>query len=185
MPPVADPPGPTGAPALEAAFGLVRAVPDFPEPGVLFRDLTPVIASPTAFRAVVDALAASVPADAEVVVAVEARGFLFGAALAAVRGLGVVPVRKPGKLPEVAATASYALEYGTATLELPAGVLAPGTRTVVVDDVLATGGTVEAACSLVEGAGADVLGITVVMEIGALGGRDRLAGRNLRTLLVV
>ncbi|GAA3041871.1 adenine phosphoribosyltransferase [Actinokineospora globicatena] len=174
----------TLAGALDRALGLVREVTDFPEPGVLFRDLTPVLADRDAFRAVVDALAATVPPDVDAVVALEARGFLFGAALAAVHGHGVVPIRKPGKLPAVADRVTYDLEYGTATLELPADAVRPGQRVVVVDDVLATGGTLAAAAGLLTRAGAEVVGAAVVLEIAALGGRAR-AGLPVRALRVV
>ncbi|MGQ0837456.1 adenine phosphoribosyltransferase [Actinokineospora sp.] len=170
---------------LDRALGLVREVADFPEPGVLFRDLSPMLADRDAFRAVTDALAAAVPDGVRTLVAVEARGFLFGAAMAAAHGYGVVLVRKPGKLPAVADRITYDLEYGTATLELPADVVVPGERVVVVDDVLATGGTVAAACGLVERAGAEVAAVAVVVEIAALGGRGRLAGHTVRSLLVV
>jgi adenine phosphoribosyltransferase len=170
---------------LENALALVREVPDFPDQGVLFRDLTPLLADGEAFRAVVEALGQDIPADVTTVVALEARGFLFGAALAALRGYGVVPVRKPGKLPAVADRVTYSLEYGTATFELPEGALRAGERVVVVDDVLATGGTAEAAIGLVERAGAKVAQVSVVLEIGALGGRERLGAVNLRSLLSV
>jgi adenine phosphoribosyltransferase len=170
---------------LDSAFALVREVADFPEPGVLFRDLNPLLADPDAFRAVTDALADGIPDGVGTVVALEARGFLFGAALAATRGYGVIPVRKPGKLPTVADQVTYRLEYGTATFELPAGVLQPDARVVIIDDVLATGGTIEAAAELVRRAGATVAAVAVVIEIAALGGRERLAEHNLRSLLVV
>jgi adenine phosphoribosyltransferase len=169
---------------LDAALALIRRVPDFPEPGVVFQDITPVLGTPPAFRAVVDAMAATV-ADADVVVAVDARGFFFGTAVAYSLGLGLVPVRKAGKLPAVGGKAAYTLEYGTAELEIPAGVVAPGQRVAVIDDVLATGGTAAAACDLVEQVHGEVVGITVLLEIGALGGRNRLAGRKLDTLLTV
>ncbi|GAA2985643.1 adenine phosphoribosyltransferase [Actinokineospora diospyrosa] len=169
---------------LNRALGLIREVDDFPEPGVLFRDLTPLLADPAAFRAVVGGLAAAVPPGVDTVVALEARGFLFGAGLAAVRGLGVVPIRKPGKLPAVADRVTYDLEYGTATFELPVDVLAAGQRVVVVDDVLATGGTLAAAAGLIARAGAAVVGAVVVLEIAALGGRDR-AGVPVRALHTV
>jgi adenine phosphoribosyltransferase len=123
--------------------------------------------------------------DVDVLVAVDARGFFFGAAVAYSRDLGVVPVRKSGKLPMVGGHASYSLEYGNAELEIPADVIEPGQRVAVIDDVLATGGTAAAACELVELAQAEVAGITVLMEIGALGGRQRLAGRKVHTLLTV
>jgi len=167
---------------LDEALALVRTVPDFPEPGVRFRDLNPLFAAPEAFRAVIDAMAARLPAGIDYVAAVEARGFLLGGALALVGGYGLVPIRKPGKLPVVADRVDYALEYGTATLELPGGVLPAGATVAVVDDVLATGGTVEAVCQLVERAGATVAVVSVVLELPALGGRDRLPGREIQAL---
>ena len=170
---------------LDDALALVRTVPDFPSEGVLFRDLNPLFASADAFRAVIDAMAAQLPADVDVLAAVEARGFLLGGALSMVSGLGLVPIRKPGKLPVVADRVDYALEYGNATLELPGGVLAEGARVAVVDDVLATGGTVEGVCQLVERAGATVSMVTVVLELAALGGVDRLAGRKIQALQTI
>ncbi|QFZ24160.1 adenine phosphoribosyltransferase [Saccharothrix syringae] len=163
----------------------MREVPDFPRPGVVFRDLTPVLADPDALRAVVDALQDKIDPDTQVVAAVESRGFLLGAALGYGWRYGVVPLRKPGKLPAVSHRVSYALEYGEATLELPEGAVQPGQRVVVVDDVLATGGTAAAACSLVEAAGGVVTGVSVVLEIPALGGRELLAGRDVSALLAV
>ena len=163
---------------------LVREVRDFPQPGVLFRDLAPVFADAIAFPAVVDALIAAAQ-QVDVVVGIEARGFLLGAAAAYAMGVGVVGVRKPGKLPVVSDRESYALEYGVAALELAHGVLRPGQRALVVDDVLATGGTVAATCALVERAGATIGGIAVLLELGLLGGRDRLVGRSLHALLTV
>jgi adenine phosphoribosyltransferase len=163
---------------------LVREVPDFPQPGVLYRDVAPVFADALAFRAAVDALIASVR-QIDVVVGVEARGFLLGAAAAYAMGVGMVGVRKPGKLPVVSDREGYTLEYGVASLELAEGVLRPGQHALVVDDVLATGGTVAATCALVERAGATVGGIAVLLELASLRGRDRLAGRSLRALLTV
>jgi adenine phosphoribosyltransferase len=163
---------------------LLRTVPDFPEPGILFWDLTTVLAEAAGLAATTRLLggsAASSPVD--VVVGIEARGFLLGAAVAQALGLGIVPVRKQGKLPAVAASRSYDLEYGSATLELPAGVLAPGTRALLVDDVLATGGTARAACELVEECGATVASLAVVLELPELGGRNRLGGRPLHAVL--
>lgn len=163
---------------------LIREVPNFPQPGVLFRDLAPVFADATAFPAVVDALIA--PAQqVDVVIGIEARGFLLGAAAAYALGVGVVGVRKPGKLPVVCDREGYALEYGEASLELADGVLRPGQRALVVDDVLATGGTAAATCALVERAGITVSGIAMLLEIASLAGRDRLAGRSLHVLLSV
>jgi adenine phosphoribosyltransferase len=158
---------------LAGVSSLVRPVPDFPVPGVVFRDITPVLADGEAFTAVAVALAALV-GEADVVVGIEARGFLLGAAAALTAGTGIVPIRKAGKLPRVAASRSYALEYGTATLELPADALAPGARVFVVDDVLATGGTAAAACDLVGAVGAEVVGFGALIELADLGGRARL-----------
>lgn len=163
---------------------LVREIPDFPEPGVLFRDLGPAFADAAAFRALVDGLVA--PArNIDAVVGVEARGFLLAAAAGYALGSGVVGVRKPGKLPVVADREAYSLEYGTASLELADGSLRSGQRVWIVDDVLATGGTVAATCALVERAGATVGGIAVVLEIGPLGGRERLADHSVHALLTV
>jgi adenine phosphoribosyltransferase len=169
------------AEALRRAEALIREVPDFPQQGVRFRDITPMLADGPAFAAVIEALAEPA-ANADVVVGVEARGFLLGAAVALAAGCGVVPVRKAGKLPLVAASRDYVLEYGTATLELPEGTVIAGTRTYVIDDVLATGGTLAASCELVEQAGATVTGIGVLLELAALGGRGRLTGRTVHTL---
>ncbi|MFL6120602.1 adenine phosphoribosyltransferase [Actinophytocola sp.] len=170
---------------LEDALALVRTVPDFPAPGVLFRDLNPLFASEPALRAVIDAMAAQLPADVDTIAAIEARGFLLGGALAVVSGRGLVAIRKPGKLPVVADRVDYALEYGTATLELPGGVVSPGAQVAVVDDVLATGGTVDATCQLLERAGATVSLVTVVLELQALGGRNRLPGRKIEALRTI
>ncbi|WP_158889817.1 adenine phosphoribosyltransferase [Amycolatopsis anabasis] len=169
---------------LDEALGLIAEVPDFPEPGVLFRDLSPLFAHPDGFATVVDALADTLDPQVEVLAALEARGFLLAAAIGYARGLGVAVVRKPGKLPSVAGRIAYDLEYGSAALELPVGVLRPGQRVAVVDDVLATGGTVRAACELVEQAGAKVAGISVVLELAALSGRAALGDRSVRALSV-
>jgi adenine phosphoribosyltransferase len=166
------------------ALALMRRVPDFPEPGVLFRDITPLLGNAEAFRTVVDAMAETLD-DVDVIVAIDARGFFFGAAVAYSKGVGLVPVRKAGKLPAVGGRAEYSLEYGSAELEIPADIIQPGQRVAVIDDVLATGGTAAAACELVELAKGEVAGITVLLEIGALDGRQRLAGRKLHALLTV
>ncbi|WP_229686688.1 adenine phosphoribosyltransferase [Longimycelium tulufanense] len=169
---------------LERAWRLMREVPDFPEPGVLFRDISPVLADAEAFRAVVYGLARTAP-DADLVLGIEARGFLLGAAVAYACGTGIVGVRKPGKLPAVAHRVDYDLEYGQATLELPEGTVAPGQRVLVVDDVLATGGTVAASSELVRQAGGEVVGAAVAVELAALGGRERLAGLNVHAVFTV
>ncbi|QGK69635.1 adenine phosphoribosyltransferase [Allosaccharopolyspora coralli] len=172
----------SGTAGLRDVAGLVRDVPDFPQPGVLFRDIGPVLADPEGFAAVVGALAGA--AEFDVVAGVEARGFLLGAAVAHARGVGVVGLRKPGKLPVVADRVDYDLEYGSASLELPGGVLRSGQRVLVVDDVLATGGTLAAACELVTRSEASVAEAAVVLEIAALPGRDAVREWPLRSLLV-
>jgi adenine phosphoribosyltransferase len=168
--------------SFERVAALIRDVPDYPTPGVLFRDITPVLADPEAFATVTTELA-SLVGDADVVVGVEARGFLIGAAVAVVAGTGIVPVRKAGKLPRVAASRTYDLEYGSATLELSADTVAPGAKVFIVDDVLATGGTGIAACRLLADVGADVIGFAVLLELEALGGRKQLAPIPVNALL--
>ena len=185
-------------PLDELIAGLAVDVPDFPVPGVVFRDLTPVFGDGPAFRRMVDGLASpSIPDPRvaavagsgpdgdprfDVVVGVEARGFLLAAAVALDAGVGVVPVRKAGKLPRERIAADYALEYGTATLELHADSIRPGQRVLIVDDVLATGGTLAATVSLVEQLGGVVVAVTVVIELAALGGRERIAPHAVHAL---
>jgi adenine phosphoribosyltransferase len=171
--------------SLADALALVREIPDFPEPGVLFRDLGPVFADGAAFRALTDELAAGLDPATDMLLAIEARGFLLGAAVGYATGLGVVPVRKPGKTPLVAHRVDYALEYGTASLELPDGLLRAGQRVAILDDVLATGGTARAAGQLVEAAGAVVAGVSVVLELAALAGRSVLPGYPVTALRTV
>jgi adenine phosphoribosyltransferase len=175
---------PDAAPDLAQVAALVRDVPDHPTPGILFRDITPVLADAEAFTTITTELAALV-GDADLVAGVEARGFLIGAAVAVVAGTGVVPVRKAGKLPRVAGSRTYELEYGTATLELPAEVVAPGARVFLVDDVLATGGTAAAAVDLLSGVGATVTGFGTLLELTALNGRARLGDVPVHALLTV
>ena len=159
-------------PDLAAAL---RTVPDFPQPGIQFKDLTPILADPALAEAVLDALAAPwSEAGVTHVVGIEARGFWFGPGLAARLGAGFLPARKPGKLPAPTVSASYALEYGTDTLELHGQDLPAGAIVLVHDDVIATGGTAGAACQLVAQAGAAVAGCSFAIEIAALGGRQRL-----------
>ncbi len=153
----------------------IRDVPDFPSPGILFRDVTPLLASPDAFLAAARAMAEPFRAERpDKVLGIEARGFLFGTALAREMHVGIVPARKPGKLPRATEGVSYGLEYGKDRLEVHADSFSPGERVLIVDDVLATGGTARAAADLAEKLGARVIGITVFIELGALGGRARL-----------
>jgi adenine phosphoribosyltransferase len=181
--------GDSGAAVAALVAGGVVDVQDFPKPGIVFKDLTPLFAEGARFRAIIDAIVAHYSTAEghkfDVVVGVEARGFVIAAAVAYASGVGVVPVRKAGKLPRVAYSASYALEYGQATLEISDGAFVAGERVLVVDDVLATGGTAEATLELVEQAGGTVCGITFLMELGFLDGRARLTGRDVHTLMVV
>jgi adenine phosphoribosyltransferase len=154
---------------------LIREVPDFPEPGVQFKDLTPLLADRAGLAAVTGALS-EIAAGADLVAGIDARGFLLGAAVATKLGTGVLAIRKGGKLPPPVRTEQYQLEYGAACLEIPAeGIELAGRSVVIVDDVLATGGTVTAAHRLLEQAGARVTTAAVVLELAALGGRDRVA----------
>ncbi|MEU3829745.1 adenine phosphoribosyltransferase [Streptomyces sp. SID161] len=168
----------------------IRDVADYPEPGVMFKDITPLLADPDAFTALTDALA-GIAADtgATKVVGLEARGFILGAPVAVRAGLGFIPVRKAGKLPGATLRQAYDLEYGSAEIEVHAEDLAAGDRVLIVDDVLATGGTAEAAIQLIQRAGAEVCGLAVLMELGFLGGRTRLGqaldGAPLEALLQV
>ncbi|GAA5084167.1 adenine phosphoribosyltransferase [Microbacterium yannicii] len=157
--------------ALTRAESLIRTIPDYPEPGVLFRDITPLLADARALRTVVDAMIAPFEGSFDVVAGVEARGFLLAGAAAMEAGAGLVPIRKAGKLPVPAASVTYSLEYGTATIEAHDDV-AGGRRVLLVDDVLATGGTLVAAHQLVEELGGVVVGTAVLMELTALGGRE-------------
>ncbi|MFG2655268.1 adenine phosphoribosyltransferase [Streptomyces sp. NPDC048425] len=168
----------------------IRDVPDYPEPGVVFKDITPLLADPSAFTALTDALAELCAANgATKVVGLEARGFILGAPAAVRAGLGFIPVRKAGKLPGATLSQSYDLEYGSAEIEVHAEDLVAGDRVMVIDDVLATGGTAEASVRLIRRAGAEVAGIAVLMELGFLGGRERLLpaldGAPLDALLMV
>jgi adenine phosphoribosyltransferase len=184
----------TGIAGDQVTAALVAAhtadVPDFPKPGIQFKDLSPLFADGAAFHEMIDAIAAhyrdSTGAPTfDVVVGIEARGFVIAAAVAYAASVGVVPVRKAGKLPRRVHSASYALEYGQATLEVHADAFSAGQRVLVVDDVLATGGTAEATLGLVERAGGTVAGLCVVLELGFLHGRERLAGRPVHALLTV
>ena len=163
---------------------LVRDVPDFPIPGVGFRDVTPVMASPEGFHAAVAGLVEIArPYAPDHVVGAEARGFLLGPAVAAALGAGFVLARKPGKLPRATVGVEYALEYGTDRLEMHADAIAPGDKVLVHDDLLATGGTAAALCELVESAGGVVVACAFLIELAFLPGRAALAGREVHALL--
>ncbi|HVX46163.1 MAG TPA: adenine phosphoribosyltransferase [Mycobacteriales bacterium] len=151
----------------------VRDIPDFPSPGILFKDITPLLADGPAFAATVDAMRIG---EFDVVAGIEARGFLIGAAIAYAAGVGIVPIRKAGKLPSAALSTQYELEYGTATIEMHTDAIAPGQRVLVVDDVLATGGTLAATLTLLGQVDARIAGVAVILELAALGGRERVTG---------
>jgi adenine phosphoribosyltransferase len=180
--------------AREALGRLVLDVPDFPEPGIMFKDITPLLADHDAFTAVVHALAeagrgamgdGAAGTVVDKVVGMEARGFILAAPVALALGAGFVPVRKAGKLPRETHAVSYALEYGEATLELQRDGIAPGERVLLVDDVLATGGTVTATRELVERCGGEVVGVAVLMELGFLPGRAAIGDLPLTALMTV
>jgi len=164
---------------------LTAIVEDFPKPGITFRDLTPVFANGEALRTVADALVAPWVGKVDAIAGVEARGFLLAAAAAYSVGLGVLVVRKPGKLPRETISESYDLEYGSTSLEVQPADFPPGTRVLVVDDILATGGTLAASTRLIERAGWRVAGVSVVLELEALGGRAALPGREIHALQTV
>jgi adenine phosphoribosyltransferase len=163
---------------------LIREVPDWPRPGIVFKDLTPLLLDSAALDGAVEELAAwGRPQEVDIVVAAEARGFILGGALARQLGAGFVPARKPGKLPQATVSAEYALEYGIDALHVHADALAGGARVLVHDDVLATGGTAQAVCEIVEGAGGVVTGLCFLLELPELGGRERLAPRDVHALI--
>lgn len=174
----------------ELLLSRIRDVPDYPQPGVTFKDITPLLADPTAFSALTDALAdLCVRYGATKIVGLEARGFILAAPVAVRAGVGFIPVRKAGKLPGATLAQAYELEYGQAEIEVHAEDLEAGDRVMVIDDVLATGGTAEASLRLIRRAGAEVAGLAVLMELGFLGGRPRLEpaleGAPLEALLTV
>lgn len=162
---------------------LIRDVPDYPKPGILFKDITPLLADHAAFAKVVDELADGLTFDK--VVGIEARGFILAAPVAYRSDAGFVPVRKKGKLPAETLEEAYQLEYGSAVIEVHADAFTPGERVLIVDDVLATGGTAAATVELVRRAGARVVAASFLMELTFLGGRDRLPGLDVRTLVSV
>ena len=163
---------------------FIRNVPDFPVEGIQFKDITTLLQAPEPFAASVKAMLAHYrDAEIDVVVGIESRGFIWGAVLAYEMGVGFVPVRKPGKLPAETIQAEYALEYGTNTLEIHRDAIAPGQKTLIVDDLLATGGTAQATCQLVEELGGEVAGIVFLIELTFLPGREKLAGYDVLALV--
>jgi adenine phosphoribosyltransferase len=162
----------------------IRAIPDFPKPGIMFRDITPLLQSPEAFRETIRQLADPFRSGKiDVIAAAEARGFIFAAPLALELNAGLVPVRKPGKLPGKTYSYTYELEYGSDTLQIHADAIKPGSRVLVVDDLLATGGTVGACCHIVEESGGLVAGCAFVIELAALEGRRRIANYTTTSLI--
>ena len=162
----------------------IRHVPDFPKPGILFYDITTLLLEAEGFRLAVDALAAPYgPGTIDTVVGIESRGFIFGAAIADRLGVGFVPVRKPGKLPSTTRQISYDLEYGSDSLQVHADAVQPGQRMLVVDDLLATGGTARATVQLIEDLGASVVGVAFLIELTFLAGRQRLEGQPVHVVL--
>ena len=169
---------------LELIRSLMRDVPDFPRPGILFKDITPVIRDPRGLRAAADLMAAPFAGRGVTAVAgMESRGFIFGVPVAERLGVGFVPVRKPHKLPAATYREEYALEYGTDALEIHVDALARGDRVLVVDDLLATGGTAKATCELIEQLGGEVVGLAFLIELTFLPGRDKLAGYDVLALI--
>ena len=163
---------------------FIRDIPDFPEPGILYRDITPLLQNTAAFASAVDQLREHFnPADFDVIVPVESRGFLFGAPMAYRMGKPLVPVRKPGKLPSATYSTEYHLEYGSNAMEIHVDGINPGQRVLILDDLLATGGTLAATARLVEKAGGVIAGIGVVIELTDLDGRSQLKGYDLFSLV--
>ncbi|MCX8043412.1 MAG: adenine phosphoribosyltransferase [Desulfobacterota bacterium] len=163
----------------------IRSIPDFPKPGILFRDITTLLKDADAFQEVISIFAERyAPSAIDIIAAIESRGFIFGAALAARLRTGFVPIRKPGKLPGKTYTARYELEYGTDQIEMHVDAVSKGNKVLLIDDLLATGGTMHAACSLVEQAGGMVIECAFVVELADLKGRDKLTGYPVFSVVV-
>lgn len=163
---------------------LIRDVPDFPKPGIVFKDITPLLQDAGGFASAVEAMARPfVARKVEVVAGIESRGFIFGSAIARFLDIGFVPIRKPGKLPYAKVREEYQLEYGSDALEIHRDAVRPAQPVLVVDDLLATGGTMAASCNLIERIGGTVLGVAFLIELGFLNGRDRLMGREIHSVI--
>src|SRR6266571_736223 len=172
------------AQAVQQLYARIRDVPNFPKPGVMFKDITPLLLDPRVFRRAVELMAAPfAQLGVSRVISIESRGFLLGAPIALALEAGLVPIRKPGKLPAARGRVEYALEYGTDALEMHRDAVGRADRVLIVDDVLATGGTAGAAAKLVRVHGAEVLGFTFLIELDFLKGRERLAGERVEALL--
>ena len=162
---------------------LIRSVPDFPKPGILFRDITPLLADPAGLAAAIDLLAETISEPVDCIASVDARGFIFGAPVAAKLGAGFVPIRKAGKLPAATHSEKYDLEYGSAELQIHADAFAAGAKVWIIDDLLATGGTLAASCSLIEKAGGKIAGITALIELADLNGRAKISQAEFVSLI--
>jgi adenine phosphoribosyltransferase len=175
----------TSPPTLADVQRAIRTIPDFPKPGIQFKDITPLLADARLFAASIDLLTDGFkPGSVDAVVGIDARGFIFAAAAAMKLGAGFVPVRKQGKLPYSTHEQAYDLEYGTATVAIHVDALKPGSRVLLIDDLLATGGTAAAAAALLDKLGAKILEISFLIELKFLNGRERLKGRPVRSLVV-
>ncbi|MBI3252768.1 MAG: adenine phosphoribosyltransferase [Candidatus Omnitrophica bacterium] len=172
-----------GTQSLSAIKKSIRAIPDFPKKGILFRDITPLLLDKDKFQYCIQQFAEKAGAGVDLVVSIESRGFIFGSALAYALGVGFVPIRKAGKLPHKTVSASYDLEYGQAVIEMHEDAVKKGSRVIIIDDVLATGGTALAAAALVRKFGGDIRGIYFLAEITALNGREKLSEHNVHALI--
>jgi adenine phosphoribosyltransferase len=172
------------APKLDLK-SCIRSVPDFPKPGIMFRDITPLLKDAKALPEAIRRMTAPYRrGEVDLVVGAESRGFIFGAAMAVALGAGFVPIRKKGKLPAATTRVTYSLEYGTDTLEMHTDAVAPGTRVLMVDDLLATGGTMAASCEMVEAVGGRIVGVEFLIELSFLSGRAKLAKYPVRSQIV-
>ncbi|MCG3180995.1 MAG: Adenine phosphoribosyltransferase [Phycisphaerae bacterium] len=165
---------------------MIRDVPDFPKKGIIFKDITPLLATPQGLAGATEAMAAPfLDRQIDLVVGIESRGFIFGTTVAMALGAGFVPIRKPGKLPAATASASYDLEYGSDSIEIHADAVRKGQRVLMLDDLLATGGTMQAACGLVEKLGGRIVGVSFLIELAFLDGRKKLANHDVHSVIVV